>query len=252
VAAARLGTKAALQRGRAPWHARRVSPIVVDRTHPPSRLVYRDGERFLELRPLGFGDVDALVRAVEESLPELRPFMPWAHLPVTRQGEYELVARLQADYHAGRDYVLGMFSEAGELLGTAGLHPRVPLNPRGLEVGYWCRSGHVGRGHVTLAGRMLAVLAFDRFGCDRLQVSHDEANVASRRVVEKCGFTYEGTARNLLAEVSDEVRAGGYRGTRRNRRYAMTPEDLPGLDWLAGVRARMVVYDALGGVSPGA
>jgi RimJ/RimL family protein N-acetyltransferase len=217
----------------------------IDRAHPPSRLVYRDGARHLELRPWAFSDVDALLAAVHHSLRELRAFMPWAHLPVTREGEYALVATFQADYHAGRQYVFGMFSERGEVLGAAGLHPRVALNPSALEVGYWCHSAHAGKGWTTLAVRMLAVLAFDRFGCERLQVTCDETNLASVRVVEKCGFRFEGVVRNFTAAVNDEVRAAGYRGTGRHRLHALVPEDLPGLEWVAEVRAGLRVYDAL-------
>jgi RimJ/RimL family protein N-acetyltransferase len=183
--------------------------------------------------------------AVTKSLPELRAFMPFAHLPLTREGEYALVSKFQADYYAGREYVLGMMSEAGDVLGGVGLHPRVALNPRALEVGYWCHSGHWGKGWTTLAVRMLAVLAFDRFACDRLQVTYDEGNAASRRVVEKCGFPFEGVVRNVVA-VSDELRAAGWRGTGRHRLHALVPEDLPGLDWVPEVRAGLTVYGALG------
>ena len=41
-------------------------------------------------------------------------------------------------------------------------------------------------------------------------------------------------------------RAGGYRGTGRQRLYALTPDDVPNLSWVPEVRARMTVYDALG------
>ncbi len=218
----------------------------VDRAHPPSRLVYRDRARCLELRPWAFGDVDALMEAVAQSAKELRAFMPWAHQPRTREGDYALLAKFQADYHAGREFVLGMFSEAGEVLGGVGLHPRVALNPRALEVGYWCRSAQAGKGWTTLAVRMLVVLAFDRFACDRLQVTYDEENGASRRVVEKCGFPLEGVVRNVVAAVPDELRDSGYRGTGRHRLHALVPQDLPRLDWLTEVRAGLTVYDALG------
>jgi ribosomal-protein-serine acetyltransferase len=222
----------------------------VDRTRPPSRVVYRDGARHLELRPWAFADVDALIAAIDQSNPELRRFMPWAHGEATREGYYTLVAKFQADYWAGREYVLGMFSERAEVLGGIGLHPRVPLNPAGLEVGYWCHSAHSGRGWTSLATRMLVALAFDRFGCDRFQVIYDEANVGSRRVIEKCGLPFEGTIRNATAVVSPEVRSGGYAGTGRHRMHALTPDDLGSLEWLEGVRANTTTYDALGGVSP--
>jgi RimJ/RimL family protein N-acetyltransferase len=230
-----------------------LSTFPIDRTHPPRQLVFHDDARELVLRPWGLDDVDALVAAVEASLAELRAFMPWAHLPITREGEYALVAQFQADYWAGRQYVFGMFDGHGRVLGGLGLHPRTPLNPRALEVGYWTRTADAKKGHATLAVRMAAVLAFDWFDCDRLQVMHDEANVASRGVIEKCGFFLEGTLRNATAEVSEQARRDGYRGTGRQRLYAITPEDLsrslPAFAWLPAVRAGITVVDALGRAS---
>ncbi len=224
--------------------------LPIDRAHPPSRVVYDDGTRRLVLRPWALSDVDALVAAITRSVPELKHFMPWAHGPVTRDGYYELVARFQASYWAGREYVLGVFSAEGEVLGGVGLHPRVALNPSALEVGYWCHTPHAGRGVTTLAVKALAALSFDRFACDRFQVMHDEANVASRRVSEKVGFVFEGVMRRVTAEVTPEVRDGGYQGTGRHRMYALTRDDLDDLPWLPAVRASLAYDDALGAPEP--
>jgi RimJ/RimL family protein N-acetyltransferase len=225
-----------------------MSAFSIDRLHPPRRITYRDDKRGVELRPWALSDADALIAAVRQSLPELRAFMPWAHLPLSREGEYDLIATFQADYWTGREYVLGIFDERGSIVGSAGLHPRVPLNPRALELGYWIVTAHAGKGYATLASRLLIALAFDRFGCDRLQVTHDEANVASGRVIDKCGFAYEGTLRNFTAEVAEQLRADGFRGTNRQRLYAIVQSDLARLEWLEPVRAQMAVEDALGGM----
>jgi RimJ/RimL family protein N-acetyltransferase len=221
--------------------------LPLDRTHPPSRITYDDGARQLVLRPWALSDVDALVAALQASLPELRGFMPWAHGPITRDGYYEIVARFMASYWSGKEYIFGVFSAAGEVLGGTGLHQRVALNPNGLEVGYWCHSHHAGKGVTTLGVRMLTALAFDHFHCERFQVMHDEANVASRRVTEKTGFVFEGVMRHVTAEVVPEVRDGGYLGTHRHRMYALTRDDLAGLAWLPAVRASLTYHDALGG-----
>jgi RimJ/RimL family protein N-acetyltransferase len=223
-----------------------MSSFPIDRSHPPRRIVYRDGVRHLELRPWSFDDVDALIAAIAESRVELLEFMPWAHVVPTREAEYQLIARFQADYWAGRDFVFGMFDANGSIVGGVGLHPRVPLNPNGLEVGYWCRTSRTGQGWTTLAVRVLAAVVFDVFACDRFQVSHDEANAASRRVVEKCGFSYEGTVRRLTAEVSEEIRQAGYRGTYRQRTYAIVQDDLQQLPWLGEIRSHLTLFDALG------
>ncbi len=227
-----------------------MSTFPIDRKHPPSRIEYRDASRHLVLRPWEVRDVDALLAAVDASRDELRRFMPWAHKPATRAEEYALLAKFNSDYHAGREYILGIFGADGEVLGGTGLHPRVPLNPDALEVGYWSHTAHAGRGNVTLAVRVLVALAFQRLGCTRFQVMHDVANARSQRIVERCGFVYEGTLRNYAFPVTDELRAGGFEGTAHTRMYGLCREDLPGLPWLDDVRASTTVYDALGAPHP--
>lgn len=224
-----------------------MKPFPIDRRRPPSRVEYARDGRELVLRPYQFADVDALIDAVAASVEELKHFMPWAHAPVTREGEFDLVSRFQSQYWAGNEYIFGVFDSSGALVGGCGIHPRTPLNSFALEIGYWSHSAFAGRGNTTLASRMMAVLAFDRFECDRLQVMHDEANAASRRVVEKCGFVYEGTLRNATAAVTPEVRAGGYAGTGLHRMYAITRDEYASLPWVGEVRSAMTYVDALGG-----
>lgn len=220
--------------------------LPVTRERPPSRLEYRDEERHLVLRPWSPMDTDALLDAVEASRAALREYMPWAHVAMTRAQEADLLARFASEYLLGRDYVFGLFDAQGAVLGGLGLHPRVPLNPRGLEVGYWCHSKHAGKGHTTAATRALIVLAFEHFGCDRLQVMHNERNAASRRVVQKCGFVPEGVLRRATAAVKPELLAAGYDDAERHPLYALLPADLAGLEWYERVKAGLAVYDAAG------
>jgi RimJ/RimL family protein N-acetyltransferase len=222
----------------------------IDRAHPPRSVRYRDGARELEIGPWALEEVDACVAVMQESLPELRAFLPFAHAPITREGQYRAFTDFLADWWAGRQYVAALRGPAGEILGGVGLHPRVALNPAALEVGYWAATPHTRRGHVTLGLRVMIVLAMDHFDCDRVQVIHDEANARSQGVVERCGFVFEGVVRNALIAPTDEMRRQGYRGTPRQRMYGITPDDFRRLDWVDAVRAHTVLIDALGAEQP--
>lgn len=219
----------------------------IDRAHSPRCIRYHDDARHLEIAPWAFDEIDAFMAAVDASLPELRAFLPWAHEPLTREGQYGVFASFRADWWAGRQYVGAMKGPGGEILGAIGLHARTARNPQALEVGYWGATAHAGRGHVALAVRIMTLLAIDRLGCDRVQVLHDEANVRSRRVVERCGFTLEGTVRNVASEPGERARGQGYRATRRELLYAILPEDLARLPWVDAVRAHTTLVDAMGG-----
>ena len=76
---------------------------------------------------------------------------------------------------------------------------------------------------------------------------HDVTNTASRRVVDKCGFVYEGTMRRVVADVAPEIRAGGYLATGDARMYGMLVEDFERQPWVAGVRAATTLVDVFGG-----
>jgi RimJ/RimL family protein N-acetyltransferase len=221
--------------------------LPVNRAHPAARIFYRDGDVSVVLRPTRIGDAAALSQAIAESVGELRAFMPWAHGDNSAVAQLERLKRVEADYVAGRELSMALFDETSdELLVCLGLHPRVPLNPRGLEVGYWTRSGKAKRGFATLATRMITAYAFELLECDRVQVMHDDANVASRRVIEKCGFRFEGTLRNVAARPEPALVAGGFRHSGLHRMYALVPEDRPSLAWYAPLLAALTVENLAG------
>jgi RimJ/RimL family protein N-acetyltransferase len=77
-------------------------------------------------------------------------------------------------------------------VGHAELQPRAE---REASISYTTHSEHRGRGIATAAVRILAVQGLTRFGFHRIELASDVENVASRRVAERAGFTFEGVAR---------------------------------------------------------
>jgi RimJ/RimL family protein N-acetyltransferase len=221
--------------------------LPVSREDPAGRIVYRDGRRALVLRPTLVTDADAIAAAVAASLPELRPFMPWAHRDNSPRAQLERLKKAEADYRAGRELQMALADEAtGELLTFVGLHPRIALNPSGFEVGYWTPTPHANRGFATLATRIAIVYAIELLDCARVQIMHDEANPSSRRVVEKCGFRFEGTMRNAIAAPSADLVASGYRATSLTRLYGLVPEDRASLDWYVPTLRALTVENLAG------
>ncbi|MBK6518477.1 MAG: GNAT family N-acetyltransferase [Polyangiaceae bacterium] len=217
--------------------------LPITRAHP-ARLIrtrYRGEE--LTLGPTLVTDAEEIADALNASLPELKRFMPFAHVQQTALTQLERLRGAEADYFAGRDLTMGLFRERPsarrELVAMVGLHPRVPLNPRGLELGYWAPTRAAGQGTTTFAAKTAIVYAFDKLGADRVQVMCDEANTRSRRVIEKCGFALEGVLRNLTPEPAPELVANGYVSTGRHPMLALFPDTFAALPWVAEVRAAM-------------
>jgi len=78
-------------------------------------------------------------------------------------------------------------TESGEdvLIGAIGLRP----GPSDHEsFGYWIGRPYWNRGYATAAAQAIIVLAFEWLDLDELTASHLARNVASGRVMEKCGM----------------------------------------------------------------
>lgn len=80
-------------------------------------------------------------------------------------------------------------------LGTIGIHNQTDGVA---EIGYWIGKPYWGQGYATEAVRRIIRFGFDHMGLDRIYASYFSHNKASRRVMEKCGMTYEGLMRQHI------------------------------------------------------
>ena len=140
------------------------------------------------LRRYRADDLDALTQAVSESEDHLRPWLPWV-AGHSREAEAEFLAQAARDWASGTAYNYTIITE-GVLVGGCGLMSRI--GPGGLEIGYWVHRDWTRRGLATAASAALVDAAFRLPGVDRIEIVHDELNVASAGVPRKLGFTKVG------------------------------------------------------------
>jgi len=144
------------------------------------------------------GDGLALHAAVCESLPELRQFLsalPWVANPSTPESAEARSRTSAANFLLRTHQYFHLFEKStGQLLGGAGLLRTVWETPK-TEVGYWIRSSAAGRGYAREAVLALVDYAFTQMQVVRVELIADEANLASRRVAERCLFELEGILR---------------------------------------------------------
>ncbi len=86
----------------------------------------------------------------------------------------------------------------GNLVGGAGLQPMDDIHSGTAEFGYWLGVDYWGKGLASRAARLLADYAFNELLFVRLQAEVFNVNPASMRVLEKTGFTKEGTLRRHI------------------------------------------------------
>jgi ribosomal-protein-serine acetyltransferase len=133
-------------------------------------------------------DLDAVLAAVTESADHLSPWLPWA-VNYSRESAEAFLDSSDQGWDDGTVYNYAI-TTAGALAGGIGLMARI--GPGGLEIGYWVHQAFTRRGLATAAAAALVEQAFRLPGVDRLEIVHDELNVASGGIPRKLGFTEVG------------------------------------------------------------
>jgi len=66
------------------------------------------------------------------------------------------------------------------------------------EIEYCVGRAFHNKGYITEAVNGILKYGFEKMGLHKVQVCHKVNNPASKRVIEKCGFVYEGTLRDYF------------------------------------------------------
>lgn len=90
-----------------------------------------------------------------------------------------------------------VLKETGKVIGTLGIEQDGQRQgvPGVRSLGYVLGKEHWGKGYMTEAVTAAISYAFEVLGLELLSVNHYPCNTRSKRVIEKCGFHYEGTLR---------------------------------------------------------
>ncbi|HEY1625762.1 MAG TPA: GNAT family N-acetyltransferase [Streptosporangiaceae bacterium] len=139
----------------------------------------------LTLRRWTLADVDALYRAVDESMDQLSPWMPWAP-GYTRESAAGFIGTAATDWAEGTSYSYAMVA-AGVIAGGTGLRSQADTGR--MEIGYWVRQAYTRRGLASAATVALTEQAFLLPGINRVEIHHHPGNLASAGVPRKLGFT---------------------------------------------------------------
>lgn len=119
----------------------------------------------------------------------------------------------------GEDIWAIVLKETGRAVGSIGLHKdnRRQGVPNCRQLGYVLAKEQWGKGYMTEAAQAVLEFGFSQLHLALVSINHYAYNQRSRRVIEKCGFTYEGTLRQG---------AGLYDGRVEDLCcYSMTPEE---------------------------
>jgi RimJ/RimL family protein N-acetyltransferase len=159
----------------------------------------------LILRPPQLADAPA----VAELLNDIRIAQNTSRVPHPYKREH--AEQFIANAERGGEFALLVTLPDGTIAGGTGLgklHSEVP------EIGYWFGVPYWGRGYATEAARAVLGHAFTTLGHDLLHAGARVTNLASRRVLEKCGYEWTGVKLLRVRALGTSVPCDRFRLTR--------------------------------------
>lgn len=136
-----------------------------------------------------------LLRVNREFLAPWEPSRPDAFFTTDGQRHAIKDALLQYECDAVVPHVI---LHEGAIVGRVTLSNIMRGAFQSCNVGYWVDSAHNGRGFGSAAVREIVDVAFTGLGLHRVEAGTLLHNIASRRVLEHCGFVRFGTAPGYL------------------------------------------------------
>lgn len=147
----------------------------------------------LVLRPFRHGDEEDLVAAANDRRVSIHLLYRFPH-PYRFEDAEQWLAHVTAAAPAS-DLAITL---GGRLIGGVGVNRRGDVWRFTSELGYWLGAAHWGHGYASEAVGAFVPWAFATFGLERIEAHVFVPNLASRRVLEKCGFRLEGVLRRAV------------------------------------------------------
>lgn len=167
----------------------------------PAPLITLRGPRVLLRLPV-MTDYDAWYTLRHASRDFLRPFEPrWTEADLGRRVFATRVRRAREEAEEGSDYSFFIFLHGGRsevLVGGVTLSNVRRRAAQFVNLGYWMGQPFAGQGLMSEAVGLSLPFVFDTLDLHRIHAAFLPTNTASRRVLEKNGFTEEGFADKYL------------------------------------------------------
>ena len=147
------------------------------------------------LRPWREGDENSIARYADNAkiAANLRDVFPW---PYSRQDAVDFVAGCVQN--EGRGQLCRAIEMDGEAVGSISLTLGTDVYRRSAELGYFLGEPFWGRGLMTAAVAAMCREGFGTWDIVRIYAEVYARNTASHRVLEKAGFSLEGTLRRSV------------------------------------------------------
>lgn len=150
----------------------------------------------LVLRKFEYSDDDAMLKnwIADEKIQSLYSEPTYE----TKEAVKELLTKYITSYEKEDYYRWAVIlKETGECIGQIAYF-LVDSKNHFAEIEYCIGSAFQCRGYATEATKEVIKYGFEKINLHKVQICTKTINVPSKRVIEKCGFTYEGTLRDYF------------------------------------------------------
>lgn len=163
----------------------------------------------LILRPpaLTESDIQGYYDAVTESMPELKPWLPWAkYYPSISQVE-EYIEQCKRSWKTKNNNNIGLplwifKKDDNTMIGSIVMWNIVWKIPK-VEFGYWLRTSQTGNGYISEATNALTQYCFEKMGVKRIEIKCEAKNTKAKHVPERLGYNLDGVLLNSVNAVAD-------------------------------------------------
>ncbi|MDZ5471997.1 GNAT family protein [Bacillus sp. 31A1R] len=118
----------------------------------------------------------------------------------SEQQATDLIERLLTRFEEGKQIRWGIaLKETDNLIGTCGFHSIEPEHSK-VEIGYELHPNYWNKGVMSEVISKILDYGFNKMELNRVEAFYDPENIASRKVLEKNGFIFEGVLRKRFFE----------------------------------------------------
>ncbi len=148
----------------------------------------------IELRAYVPDDAEPSFAAIVASREYIGEWLAWVEGSRAPSDVADFITRTLAGYESGDVLNLAIVLD-GTIVGGTGFN-RMEEQHRVGEIGYWLGEAHGGRGVMSRSTAALTSFGFETLGMHRIEIRADAANVRSRAIPERLGYTLEATLRD--------------------------------------------------------
>ncbi len=151
-----------------------------------------EGERII-LRKLKLSDVQDICENLQnKEMVKWTLNIPW---PYKKQDAIKWIRKSQYRLKNKEEYTFGIILKTTtKLIGSISLM-HVDYKNKNAEIGYWLGKKYWGQGFMTESVKLILKFAFGKLKLHRVYANLFEENIASKKVLKKCGFRLEGRIR---------------------------------------------------------